>query len=87
MDNTQLLFTLVLTISTIFLIIIGIQLIFLLKELRLLVKKANLIIGGFEKIGSSLENGLSEIVGFINGIKLIIKAIDVFHKKNEYKNK
>ena len=47
MDTTQLLLTVVLTVTTILLVVIGIQLVFLLKEVRKTVKKVNGIIEEF----------------------------------------
>ncbi len=64
MDTTQLLLNIVLTISTILLVIVGIQLIFVLKELRLTLKKINGIIVAFEKVGGSVEHGFSEVWDF-----------------------
>lgn len=86
MDTTQLLLTIILTVSTIFVVIIGIQLILILKELRKSLKKVNNIVDGFESIGMGLEHGLAEIVGFFNGFRVIAKTLDIFsHKKNEKK--
>lgn len=88
MDTTQVLLTIVLTTTTILLIIIGIQLIFILKDIRKLLKKVNNIINEMEKIGVSFEHGFSEITGFISGIKLIFRLINSFQaKKNVRTNK
>src|SRR3989339_1525909 len=80
MDTTQLLLTIVLTLSTIFSVVIGIQLILVLKELRKTLKNVNLIIQGFESIGLGLEHGMSEVVGFLNGFKAVYHALDIFSK-------
>ncbi len=87
MDTTQLLLSAVLTISTILLVIVGIQLIFVLKELRTVLKKINQIIAAFEKVGGSLEHGFAEILGFFAGIKTLFKFIDIFHQKKNGKSK
>ena len=85
MDTTQLLLTVVLSVSTILLIIIGIQLIFTLKEIRLSLKRINSIIDGFEKLGCSLEQNFSEVFGFITAIKTLFKTLDLLtNKKNKY---
>ena len=86
MDTTQLLFTVTLSITTIFLVIIGVQLIFILKELRLTLKKINGIIINFEKIGGSLDHGLSEVFSFLSGIKILFKLVDILHHKKNGKN-
>lgn len=87
MDTTQLLLTVTLTITTIFLVIIGIQLIFLLREARKTMRKMNSIIEGFEKAGLLVEHGWAEALGFFSGIKSMVKLIDIFHQKKNGKQK
>ncbi len=83
MDTTQLLLIATLTVTTIFLIIVGIQLIFVLRELRSTLKKINSIVDGFEKVGVGIEHGFSEISGFVGGIKSLFKVLEVIgHKRN-----
>ncbi len=81
MDSTQLLLTVVLTVTTILLIIVGVQFIFVLRELRKILIKANAIIASFEKVGMTLDHGLGEIHGFISGLKTLFKVVDIFHSK------
>lgn len=84
MDTTQLLLISILTISTIFTVIIGIQLFFVLIELRKTLTTVNKAIRGLESIGLGVEHGFSEIVGFFQGLKTIFKAVDIFaHKKDD----
>jgi len=85
MDTTQLLLTVVLTVTTILLVIIGIQLIFVLKELRRVLKRANQLADGFEKVGLSVEHGFSEVFGFLSGIKTIFKVFEVIQNKKNGK--
>jgi hypothetical protein len=87
MDTTQLLLTIVLTVSTILLIIVGIQLVFVLMELRTALIKVNRIIAGFEKVGESIEHGFGELTGFVASFKTILKFIDIFQKKKHDKSK
>lgn len=87
MDTTQLLLTVVLTVSTILLIVVGIQFIFVLKEIHKIVKKVNGIIEGFEKVGGSVEHGFNEILGFFAGIKTMFKVVDIIHSKKNAKSK
>jgi len=86
MDSTQLLLTVVLTVTTVLLVVVGIQLIFVLKELRKTLKKVNGIIENFEKIGTSVEHSFSEITGFVSGLKTIFKVIDLIHAKKNAKS-
>ena len=87
MDTTQLLLTVVLTVTTILLIVVGIQLIFILKDFRSLLKKVNNIVDELEKVGVSLEHGFSEITGFLSGIKTIFRLINNLHNKKNGKSK
>lgn len=82
MDATQLLLTIILTISAVLALVLGIQLFLVLKELRKALKNINTIVEGFESVGMGLEHGLGEVVGFFNGAKTIFKAIDLFSKKD-----
>lgn len=83
MDTTQLLLSATLIVTTVFLIVVGIQLIFVLRELRSALKKVNLIVEGFEKIGVGIEHSYNEIVGFLSGFKSLLKIIDaITHRKN-----
>ena len=82
MDTSQVLLTVILSLSTILLVIVGVQLIFILIELRKILKKINQVIEGFEKVGTSFEHGLEEILGFFSGFKVILKILDSLNKKN-----
>lgn len=75
------------TVTTILMIVIGVQLIFLLKEIRKSVKKVNQIVEGFEKMGMSVEHGFTEVTGFLHGAKTLFKIIDIFHAKKNAKSK
>lgn len=87
MDSTQLLLSVILTVTTILMIVVGIQLIFLLRDLRVSIKKVNGIIEGFEKVGMTVEHGFEQFTGFLHGIKTIFKIVDVVHSKKNAKSK
>lgn len=86
MDSTQLLLSVVLTVTTVLLVVIGIQLVFVLKEVRKTLNKINEIISNFERMGVSLEHSFSELTGFASGFKTIFKVIDFFHAKKSSKS-
>ncbi|OGK52647.1 hypothetical protein A2966_02275 [Candidatus Roizmanbacteria bacterium RIFCSPLOWO2_01_FULL_41_22] len=84
MDTLQILLVIVLSLTTLILTIVGIQLMFVLTEARSALKKLNKIIHSFDTVGMNLHQGLGEIAGFINGIKSVIKILEVTSsKKNE----
>lgn len=84
MDTTQLLLTVVLSVTTLLLIFVGVQLIFVLREIRWILQKANNIVSGFEKLGVSVEQGMSEMHGFMSAMKVMLKVAQVIRdKKND----
>ena len=84
MDTTQILLIVTLGTMTVFAVIIGIQLIQVLRELRKTLRTINRVADGFEAVGLNLEHGFGEVVGFVNGVKTIFKVFEVFsHKKND----
>ncbi|NMB84202.1 hypothetical protein GYA28_02840 [Candidatus Roizmanbacteria bacterium] len=87
MDTTQLLLTVVLTVTTILMVIIGVQLIFVLKEIRSALRRVNQVAAGFEKIGLSVEHGFSEVVGFFAGAKTLFKIFEALQHKKDGKTK
>lgn len=87
MDTIQILLLIVLSLSTIVLAVVGIQLVLLLIEARRTLKHVNKIVHNFESIGVGLHQGVGEMVGFVNGFKLVLKALEIFsHKKNDIKS-
>ena len=87
MDQTQNILTIALAISTVILVIIGIQLILVLRDLRKILRKITSVVEALEKFGLSLEHGFSEVYGFLAGLKTIFKVIDLIHKKKNGKEK
>lgn len=84
MDTTQILLIVTLGTTTVFSVIIGIQLIQVLFELKKTLATINKITEGFEAVGLNLEHGFGEIMGFVNGFKTILKVFEIFtHKKND----
>lgn len=84
MDTTQILLIVTLGTMTVFAVIIGIQLIQVLRELRKTLRTVNKVVDGFEAVGLNLEHGFGEVVGFVNGAKTIFKVFEVFsHKRND----
>jgi len=85
-DTSQIILISAITVMTVILTVVGIQLIFVLKELRTFLGKANNIIEELEKIGVSAGHGYSEIVGFFSGLKKFFSVIDLLANKRAKKN-
>lgn len=81
MDTIQILLLIVLVLSTVFLALVGIQLIIILREVRTILKTAKKAIRGFETVSTGLENGLGEVGGFLNGLKTVMRIVDLTSKK------
>ncbi len=83
MDTIQILLIIVLSISTVLLTVVGIQLVLILQSLRKTINNVNKIVNGFDAIGMGLKHGIGEATGFINGFKTILKIVDLYKKKND----
>lgn len=84
-DTTQVLLVASITVMTIILTIIGVQLIFVLRDLRRLLGKFNIIIDEVERVGTNMGNSFSEITGFVSGFKKIMFLVDLLAKKKKAK--
>lgn len=82
----QVLLIITLGTTTVFSVVIGIQLVLVLKELKKTLATVNKITYGFESIGVGLEKGFEEISGFMNGFKALFKLFELISpKKNDKK--
>jgi hypothetical protein len=82
-DTTQILLMSAITIMTVIFTIVGIQLIFILRDMRTLVSKANSVVSEVEKLGGSFGNGYSELMGFFGGVKNVFHLVDAISKKKK----
>lgn len=87
MDSIQILLVIILVISTVFVTIVGIQLVLVLVETRKILKSINKVTKGFDEIGQGLVHGLGEATGFLNGFKTVMKVIDVYKDVKSEKSK
>ncbi len=83
MDAIQILLIIILIISTFFLSIIGVQLFITLREMQKTMKQINKIVDNFETMGIGLNQGMQEVVGFMNGFKVVMRAIQLIQQKKE----
>lgn len=85
-DTSQILIVAAITIMTVILTIIGVQLIFILKEVRRLLVRVDTVVSEIEKIGLGIGHGYSEISGFISGAKNIFMLTDFLASRKKKKN-
>ena len=80
MDTTQFVIIIVtVTLSTL-LLILGIQLFFILKEVRVSIQKVNKMLDDMGKVSGSVSDGVTNMSGFLNGLKAGISAITSLRK-------
>lgn len=85
-ETSQIFLIAAIAITSVILTIIGVQLIFVLYDLRKLLSKANAIVDELEKVGMNLNHGYSEITGFLSGIKNLFFIVDLLNKKKKKKD-
>jgi hypothetical protein len=75
LETLQIVIVASLSISTILITVIGVQLILLIKELRTTVKRVNYVANGFAHISKSLEKSLTEVNNLAGGAKFVTGLI------------
>lgn len=81
----QILLIITLGTTTVFSVVVGIQLILVLKEFKKTLQTINKITTGFESIGVGIEKGFEEISGFMNGFKALFKLFEIISPKRNDK--
>ena len=81
MDSTQLLLLIVIIILTIFLIVIGIQVFFILKELRVTLNKLNKVLTDAGQLTEKIKEPTTMIAGLAHGIKTSLNIFESLRKK------
>ncbi len=85
-DTSQILIVAAITIMTVILTIIGVQLIFVLREVRRVLTRFDTVMEEVEKIGLGIGNGYSEISGFLSGAKNLFMLTDFLAARKKKKN-
>lgn len=81
MDPIQILLVIVLILTTLFLSIIGVQVTLTLVEFRKTLKQVRKVAKGFESIGVSADQSLTEVSGFVSGFKSVMKLYEVMSQQ------
>ena len=85
MDTTQLLLSVVLVVTTVLLVAVGIQLVFILRHVRRILGRIDRVVEVFEKMGVEVRGSLAEVKGFVLGMKSLVKLMSLL-KIGEEKN-
>lgn len=79
MDTIQLFLTFILILSTIFLIAVGVQLFFALREFRKTLSRIDTILNNVESASHELEFGISGVVQFFDAFKSLLKTLELIN--------
>lgn len=82
-DSAQLLLIAVVTALTTLLVIVGIQVVYILRELRQTVSKVNKILDDAGVVSESVAKPIAGISGFLTGIKSGVNLIKLLEEKKE----
>lgn len=84
MDPVQLTIIIISFVLTILVVVLGIQVWFILKEMRMSIVKMNKMLDDAGKVSGTVSDGVASMSGFVNGIKAGLNVItSLTHKKNE----
>jgi hypothetical protein len=83
MDPIQLTIIVVTFALTILLVVLGIQVFYILKEIRLSIQKANKMLDDAGAVTGTVSSGITSMSGFLNGIKSGISLITSLKNKGE----
>jgi hypothetical protein len=85
-DPAQTALFLVILVLTILLLVLGIQVFFILRQLRETLEKANKILDDTGVITESVSGPISNISSLASGVKAGALIAKLFSKKNHHKN-
>lgn len=84
-DTAQVILLFVIVILTLFLLVLGIQVFFILRELRQTVSKANKVLDDTGLITESVSGPISSLSTVVSGVKLGALIASRFKKKKKRK--
>jgi predicted PurR-regulated permease PerM len=78
MDSLNVLLIVVISVLTVLLVIVGIQVIFILKEIRQTLRRVNQTLDSVDHVVQGIKNPFAEFGGVIKGIKSGLKVVETF---------
>ena len=82
-DTAQILLIAVITVLTVILTVIGIQIVYILKEFRKTVEKTNKILDDAGIISESVAKPVAGVSNILAGIKAGVDLVGIFKRKKE----
>ena len=84
-DTSQILIVAAITVMTVLLTIIGIQLIFILRDVRNILKRVNGVTAELEKIGLGITGSYGEVIGFVSSIRKLFSIAEYVSDRKKSK--
>lgn len=85
-ETWQILLVAVVTILTILLTVVGVQVVYILKGVREVLKKTNNILDNASEMTKTVASSFGSVAGFGAGLKAAMKFVSLFKKKEKEKN-
>ncbi len=85
MDVTQILLVVVIAVLTTLFVVIGVQVVYILQEVRKSLQKMNKMLDDTGNVTSSLSRSFTGMTGLVEGIKTGLSFVNVFGKKRDEK--
>lgn len=83
MDPIQLVIIIVTFILTILIVVLGIQVFFILKEIRLGLQKMNTMLSDMQKVTNTVGEGVSNLGGVLGGLKAGLSIFSSLRHRGE----
>lgn len=83
MDPVQLTIIAISFILTLLLVLLGVQVWYILKEIRTAIIKTNTMLDDAKKVTGTVGDSVASMSGVVSGIKAALSVFKTFRKKNE----
>lgn len=85
MDPVQITIIVISFILTTLIVVLGVQVWFILKEIRVSMQKMNKMLDDAGKVSGAVSEGVVGMSGFVNGLKTGIQAVSsILHKDEKH---
>lgn len=81
MDLTQIFLIVTLGVTTLVLVFVGYEMFQVLKEVKNILIRMNNVVGGLERMSTSVESGFNEVAGFVGGAKSVFSILEILKKR------
>lgn len=83
MDPIQITIVVISFILTLLVVVLGVQVWYILKEMRTAITKTNTMLDDAKKVTGTVGDSVSSMSGIVSGIKAALSVFKTFRKKNE----